>query len=155
MSVRLSESTISEKTDSEVLEKREPIAEVQDGARPSSWAELSSEFITRLFFELSVIANELDKFFLKVGQEAFALLPTRIRSVISGINSKYKTERNRLLGISSDQGTFDLQAERGDVPGWVLVVLMTTGLVTALWAIAAPRLSSILENSLDSMNSIR
>ncbi len=45
--------------------------------------------------------------------------------------------------------------ERGDVPGWVLVVLMTTGLVTAIWTLAAPRIQSILRNSLDSMNSIR
>jgi hypothetical protein len=45
--------------------------------------------------------------------------------------------------------------DRGDVPGWVLVVLMTTGLVTAIWTIAAPRLTSILRNSLDSMNGIR
>jgi len=45
--------------------------------------------------------------------------------------------------------------EQGDVPGWVLVVLMTTGLVTAIWTIAAPRLSAILKNSLDSMNGIR
>ena len=48
-----------------------------------------------------------------------------------------------------------LSSERGDVPGWVLVVLMTTGLVTAIWSIAAPRLTSILKNSLDSMNGIR
>lgn len=48
-----------------------------------------------------------------------------------------------------------LNLERGDVPGWVLVVLMTTGLVTAIWTIAAPRLTSILKNSLDSMNGIR
>ena len=45
--------------------------------------------------------------------------------------------------------------ELGDVPGWVLVVLMTTGLVTAIWTIAAPRLSAILKNSLDAMNGIR
>lgn len=45
--------------------------------------------------------------------------------------------------------------ERGDVPGWVLVVLMTTGLVTAIWTVAAPRLSTILRNSLDAMNGIR
>lgn len=45
--------------------------------------------------------------------------------------------------------------DRGDVPGWVLVVLMTTGLVTAIWMIAAPRLTAILRNSLDSMNGIR
>lgn len=48
-----------------------------------------------------------------------------------------------------------LRDERGDVPGWVLVVLMTTGLVTAIWTIAAPRLTAILRNSLDSMNGIR
>ena len=55
--------------------------------------------------------------------------------------------------------SFDLVAkmkdERGDVPGWVLVVLMTTGLVTAIWTIAAPRLKTILKNSLDAMNGIR
>jgi hypothetical protein len=57
--------------------------------------------------------------------------------------------RNRLsLGNSQN-------LERGDVPGWVLVVLMTTGLVTAIWTIAAPRLTAILRNSLDSMNGIR
>jgi len=48
-----------------------------------------------------------------------------------------------------------LRDEQGDVPGWVLVVLMTTGLVTAIWTIAAPRLSASLKNSLDSMNGIR
>ena len=45
--------------------------------------------------------------------------------------------------------------ESGDVPGWVLVVLMTTGLVTAIWTVAQPRISSILRNSLDNMNNIR
>ena len=49
----------------------------------------------------------------------------------------------------------EIKSERGDVPGWVLVVLMTTGLVTAIWTIAAPRLSAILRNSLDAMNGIR
>ncbi len=48
-----------------------------------------------------------------------------------------------------------IKDDRGDVPGWVLVVLMTTGLVTAIWTIAAPRLSAILKNSLDAMNGIR
>ena len=48
-----------------------------------------------------------------------------------------------------------LSDQRGDVPGWVLVVLMTTGLVTAIWTIAAPRLTAILKNYLDAMNGIR
>lgn len=34
----------------------------------------------------------------------------------------------------------DEESERGDVPGWVLVTLMTAGLVTAIWAIASPTL---------------
>jgi uncharacterized membrane protein YqjE len=41
------------------------------------------------------------------------------------------------------------------VPGWVLVVLMTAGLVTGIWTVAAPRLNALLRNSLDSMNAIR
>jgi hypothetical protein len=49
----------------------------------------------------------------------------------------------------------NLRSERGDVPGWVLVVLMTTGLVTGIWTLAAPRIDSILRNSLDSMNAVR
>ena len=47
------------------------------------------------------------------------------------------------------------RSDRGDVPGWVLVVLMTTGLITGIWTVAAPRLSAILTHSLDSMNNIR
>lgn len=48
-----------------------------------------------------------------------------------------------------------IKDERGDVPGWVLVVLMTTGLVTGIWAIAKPNLTNILQNSLNSMNGIK
>jgi hypothetical protein len=44
---------------------------------------------------------------------------------------------------------------RGDVPGWVLVVLMTTALVTGIWSIAAPKLTTILRNSLDAMSGIK
>lgn len=44
---------------------------------------------------------------------------------------------------------------RADVPGWVLVVLMTTALVTGIWSIAAPKLTTILRISLDAMGGIR
>ena len=47
------------------------------------------------------------------------------------------------------------KSERGDVPGWVLVVLMTTGLVTGIWTLAAPEIEQILRTSLSSMNGIR
>jgi hypothetical protein len=43
------------------------------------------------------------------------------------------------------------RCERGDVPGWVLVTVMTAGLVTALWLIADDQLSAILHRALDSV----
>ncbi len=42
--------------------------------------------------------------------------------------------------------------ERGDVPGWVLITVMTAGLVGALWAIAGSQLSSMLRQALSSVS---
>jgi hypothetical protein len=39
--------------------------------------------------------------------------------------------------------------ERGDVPGWVLVTLMTAGLVLALWAVAGPALTDVFETAIE------
>ena len=41
-----------------------------------------------------------------------------------------------------------LAAERGDVPGWVLITLMTAGLVILIWALAGPALSEIFQNAI-------
>lgn len=38
--------------------------------------------------------------------------------------------------------------DRGDVPGWVLVTIMTAGLVTALWLVADKQLTALFESSL-------
>lgn len=82
------------------------------------------------------------------------------------VNKRKRAEMNSItlrMGMKAQQVSRSLRekilrniaSEQGDVPGWVLVVLMTTGLVTAIWTIAAPRLTSILKNSLDAMNGIR
>ena len=42
--------------------------------------------------------------------------------------------------------------ERGDVPGWVLVTVMTAGLVTVIWGVAEGQLRSMLSNALGSVN---
>lgn len=42
--------------------------------------------------------------------------------------------------------------DRGDVPGWVLVAVMTAGLVTAIWLIADDQLSSVLNRALSSVS---
>ena len=41
--------------------------------------------------------------------------------------------------------------ERGDVPGWVLVTLMTAGLVIALWAVAGPALAQVFTDAIKSV----
>jgi len=45
-----------------------------------------------------------------------------------------------------------LADDRGDVPGWVLVAVMTAGLVTAIWLIADDRLTSVLDNAISSVS---
>ena len=38
--------------------------------------------------------------------------------------------------------------DRGDVPGWVLITVMTAGLVTALWIVADGQLKAIFTAAL-------
>jgi hypothetical protein len=46
----------------------------------------------------------------------------------------------------------DGERERGDVPGWVLITVMTAGLVTALWLVAAPQLTSFFQSALNAVH---
>ena len=41
--------------------------------------------------------------------------------------------------------------ERGDVPGWVLVTVMTAGLVAIIWGVAEGELTSLLRSALNSV----
>lgn len=42
--------------------------------------------------------------------------------------------------------------EHGDVPGWVMITVMTAGIVGGLTAIAGPELRSMLTNALDKVS---
>jgi hypothetical protein len=42
-----------------------------------------------------------------------------------------------------------IHEERGDVPGWVLITLMTAGLVIVIWALAGPALSNVFQQAID------
>jgi hypothetical protein len=44
-----------------------------------------------------------------------------------------------------------VEDERGDVPGWVLVTLMTSGIVVLLWALAGPALSDLFQQAISSV----
>lgn len=45
-----------------------------------------------------------------------------------------------------------LRGDRGDVPGWVLVAVMTAGLVTALWFVADEQLTALLNRAITSIS---
>jgi hypothetical protein len=55
--------------------------------------------------------------------------------------------KTRLSGLWS--GLISLASrDRGDVPGWVLITLMTAGLVIAIWAIAGPALGGVFDQAI-------
>lgn len=41
--------------------------------------------------------------------------------------------------------------DRGDVPGWVLVTVMTAGLVAVIWGVADDQLLDLLRSALNSV----
>ena len=43
------------------------------------------------------------------------------------------------------------RSERGDVPGWVMITVMTAGLVAILTAVAGPALKDLLQEALSSV----
>ncbi|EFL92959.1 hypothetical protein [Mobiluncus curtisii] len=47
-----------------------------------------------------------------------------------------------------------LGAEDGDVPGWVMVTLMTAGLVVALSAVALPALTNLFNDAITHVSAL-
>ena len=45
-------------------------------------------------------------------------------------------------------------SERGDVPGWVLITLMTAGIVVAIWTVASPALVGLFQSALDRVSGL-
>ena len=42
-----------------------------------------------------------------------------------------------------------LASDRGDVPGWVLITLMTAGLVVMMWGLAGPALQTVFDAAMN------
>lgn len=43
------------------------------------------------------------------------------------------------------------EPDRGDVPGWVLITIMTAGLVAALWLVAEPLLTNLFTQAVSTV----
>lgn len=56
-----------------------------------------------------------------------------------------------LTMIDRAQNAARKDPDRGDVPGWVLITLMTAGLVATIWAVAGPRLADVFTSAIDSV----
>lgn len=61
-------------------------------------------------------------------------------SALTESPSRFRRLLNRLVPA--------LRNDRGDVPGWVLITMMTAGLVVAIWAIAAPALGTVFDQAI-------
>lgn len=59
--------------------------------------------------------------------------------------SRTATTRRRIAAQLGD--------DRGDVPGWVLICLMTAGIVIVLWGVAGPALTSVFEQAIERVTS--
>ena len=46
----------------------------------------------------------------------------------------------------------DRRDERGDVPGWVMITVMTVAIVGGIWAVADEQLTSMLKTALSSVS---
>ncbi|XVX21488.1 hypothetical protein ACQP1U_06385 [Actinomycetota bacterium] len=44
--------------------------------------------------------------------------------------------------------------ERGDVPGWVLITLMTAALVAAIWAVAQGQILELFDRAMSKVSGI-
>jgi hypothetical protein len=50
--------------------------------------------------------------------------------------------------IKNWANSIEFQSDSGDVPGWVLITLMTAGLVVLMWAVAGPALKGVFEQAM-------
>jgi hypothetical protein len=56
------------------------------------------------------------------------------------------------LQVAAERMLEKSRDDRGDVPGWVLVTVMTAGLVVAVWSVADGQLKVVLTSALRSVS---
>jgi hypothetical protein len=78
-------------------------------------------------------------------------LPPTLPQKENQMRHPVETLQHALIALLTWTGPRDRSSERGDVPGWVMVTVMTAGLVAALWAVAGPELERMLRDALGSV----
>jgi hypothetical protein len=68
------------------------------------------------------------------------------RTIQSALSTLSVTVRRLHLSL-----TPRMDDDRGDVPGWVLIAVMTAGLVTAIWVVADDQLTAVLGRAIGSV----
>lgn len=71
-----------------------------------------------------------------------------IQSLTAGVTANLVVAAHALFGGLQRHET---DRERGDVPGWVLITLMTAGLVTILWKLAGDQLATLFTAAMSSV----
>lgn len=57
-------------------------------------------------------------------------------------------------GVGTPAGAHGDPSDRGDVPGWVLITMMTAGLVVMLWALAGDALSDMFQAAMARVSNV-
>lgn len=60
--------------------------------------------------------------------------------------TKALTRAEHALHLAARRG------ERGDVPGWVMITLMTAGLVAVLWTVADDQLRALFSRAMNTVS---
>jgi hypothetical protein len=56
-----------------------------------------------------------------------------------------------LIRVQCTLATAVRRDERGDVPGWVMITLMTAGIVAVLWKVAGDELEAMFRRAMSSV----
>lgn len=61
--------------------------------------------------------------------------------------------KESMKSMKTARSNASITSESGDVPGWVLITLMTAGLVVLMWAVAGPALKGVFEQAMNKVAS--
>lgn len=72
-------------------------------------------------------------------------------ALVAGLMARMKVPGAPIRPFQSGETVHGDHAERGDVPGWVMITLMSAVLVAALLALAGPALEAMFNQAMDTV----